>query len=112
MCNLTANPNAASPSNNELQEQIEMVFGRNNVHIRDLVSFEICSGVAFPYPPTEELYIQRQNLFCARSRLALKAPLPSYTSIPIAQRSHVYFSFLLFFWELWLMLRPRPSVSR
>jgi hypothetical protein len=80
--------------------------------MRYFISFEICSGVAFPWPLVEELYIQNEDLFCACSRLVSKAHPTSYTSKPITKGSDIYFSFLLFFCVLWLMLRPRPSVSR
>lgn len=42
-------------------------------------------------PPSEreELYIQRQNLFCACPRHAIKAHLPSYRSKPVSKSSDV-----------------------
>lgn len=81
-----------------MRKQIEMMLDNKMFTKETFISFEICSGVAFPYPLTEELYIQRQNLFLRLLTPCSEKPLYHPTQPkPITKSGHIYFSFLLFF---------------
>jgi hypothetical protein len=86
---------------------------------KNLISFRIVSQSSVPIYLTFHrrvfIHTKTEPLLRPLTPCIIRAHLPSYRSSFFAKslnKTFHYFSFLLFFCVLWLMFRPRPSVSR